>query len=290
MNPRPIPSSFGLAVAAAAAFAASSAAAADALRPLVGDPAHGAKLFEKHCKSRYVETGLGLFTSDAMNLLTDEELAARFGAGDCVTPEQKEKFDGSALGFLDRWDVVAFVRSLHMNLSDFFPSASRYVAKTYTIDKYGLDRIAKAASPLAKDKQSAAVFTFFKFPQEEGDLTYVPDDPILLDQLKPVNKVGYLVFLPIQYDGFSGEIGVAMDRDGVIAKMMVHPKAKGAGPLNDSLTKFTGLGRKGQSAPFTVGGGPKMKQLADAIFPLYLRAMETVTMYDREEKERTWAD
>lgn len=33
-----------------------------------------------------------------------------------------------------------------------------------------------------------------------------------------------------------------------------------------------------------------MEKLADDLFPTYLRAMETVTMYDRDEKERTWAD
>ena len=39
-----------------------------------------------------------------------------------------------------------------------------------------------------------------------------------------------------------------------------------------------------------IGGGKAMSKLADRIFPTYMRAMETVTMYDREERERTWAD
>jgi hypothetical protein len=271
-------------------LAAAPALAADAARPLVGDPIHGAKLFEEHCKSRYKTTGLGLFTSDAMNLITDDELYARVDEGDCVTEEQPAKFDADGLSYLDKWDMVAFMRTLHMNLSDFFPEASRYVAKTYTIDEYGLGRIAKAAEPLPEDEQSAAVFTFFDIEGEAGNLTYVPQDPIKLDQLEKDQKAGYLVFLPMEHDGFEGEVGIAMDPRGVIEKMMVHPDAEKAELLNTHLARFEGRGRKGQTQPFEVSGGRAVKRLAKVVFPLYLRAMETVTMYDREENERTWAD
>lgn len=269
---------------------AAPASAKEEMRPLVGDPAHGAKLFEKHCKSRYKATGLGLFTSDGMNLMTDAQLYARVGKGDCVTKEQKTPFTPDELSYLDKWDMVAFMRTLHMNLSDFFPQAGRYVSKVYTIDKFGLKRISDAGSSLKKNERSASVFTFFDFEGEEGNLTFVPQDPIKLDQLEKDQKAGYLVFLPMKHEGFEGELGLAMDGQGTITKLMVHPAAKGADRLNASLERFVGMGRKGQSTPFKVSGGQAMAKLAKVVFPTYLRAMETVTMYDREENERTWAD
>lgn len=275
---------------ATALGAPNRASAADEMRPLVGDPVHGRKLFQKHCQSRYTKTGIGLFTSDEMNLLTDDQLFNRISKGDCVTKEQKAKFDASKLSMLDKWDMTAFMRTLHMNLSDFFPQASRYVSKVYTIDKFGLKRIAKATRTLPKSQRSASVFTFFEFEGEAGNLTFVPQDPIKLDQLEKDQKLGYLVFLPMKHESFEGEVGIAMDARGVITKMMVHPEAPGADLLNGSLARFEGMGMKGQTLPFEVSGGKTMSALANTVFPLYLRAMETVTMYDREENDRTWAD
>ena len=145
-------------------------------------------------------------------------------------------------------------------------------------------------TPIFQEYGVEELFTFFDFDGEEGNLSYVPQDPILLDQLKKDKKSGYLVFLPFKTKGFEGEIGVAMDKGGAITSIAVHKKAKGADLLNKSLSRFKGLGKKGQSQPFKIGGGKQMAKLAKAVFPVYLRAMETVTMYDREENERTWAD
>lgn len=271
-------------------LAPTMAFAAEDARPLVGDPLNGAKLYEKHCRSRYKATGTDLFHSADMALMTDAALYAKVSSGSCVTDEQKEGFDASKLSYLEMWDMVAFMRTLHMNLSDFFPEAARYIAKVYTIDEHGLKRIAEAAKPLREEQHSAAVFTFFDFDEEKGNLTFVPQDPIKLDQLKKDKKTGYLVFLPMKYQDFQGEVGIAMDAQGVVKKMFVHPDAKGAELLNTSLARFEGMGRLGQSEPFKVSGGKQMAELSDAIFPVYLRAMESVTMYIRDERERTWAD
>lgn len=256
-------------------------------RPLMGDPVHGAKLFEELCKSRYVETGVALFDSAELALLTDAQLYARIGEGSCVTDEQPEPFDASKLDYLDKWDVLAFIRTLHLNLADFFPEASRYVSKVYTIDEFGLKRVAAAASPLPPEQRSAPVFTFYDFEGEQGNLRFVPQDPIQLDQLKRDKKSGYLVFLPLKHGEFQGEVGIGMDAQGVITKLMVHPDAPGAAGLNAALSDFTGQGRLGQSEAFRVKKHPA---LSKAIFPLYMRAMETVTMFIREERDRTWAD
>ncbi len=264
---------------------------------MVGDAINGKKLYSKECAACHGEagaggrTGIALTDSGRMNLIRNDQLFSELEKGEGLKKPKDHAF-GNKLHDLDIWDVVAYVRTLHMTLDEFFPKAARYISKEYEIDKFGLERI-KDASGLSlqgSDKKSA-VFTFFDFDGEEGNLAYVPQDPIKLDQLDKKKKSGYVVFLPFEDGGgFKGEIGVAMDAKGAITRLAVHENLKGAELLNKSLSRFEGMGQKGQKEKFKIGGGKPMEHLADKVFPTYLRAMESVTMYDREERERTWAD
>lgn len=277
----------------ASMFASSAALAAEA-PVLVGDPINGKKLYDKECAACHGDDGKGgrsgvaLTSSDRLNLIRDDQMYAQLKNGAGLKNPKEHSFE-KKLDYLQLFDVVAHVRTLHMTIGDFFPAASRYVSKVYEIDTHGLERIQNATGKALSDKK-AAVFTFFNFEGEEGNLEYVPQDPIKMDHLKKDKKSGYLVFLPFKTVGFDGELGVGMDGGGKITKLQVHPGAKGADLLNKSLSRFEGLGKKGQKEPFKVGGGKPMDDLAKDVFPTYLRAMETVTMYDREERERTWAD
>ena len=262
----------------------------------VGDPINGAKRYAAECAAchgddgRGGRTGVALTRADRLNLIRDDQMFQMIETG-AGLKKPKDHALGDKLKFLEIWDVVAHTRTLHMTMAEFFPSAARYVSKEYTIDKYGLQRLEENASlVLAAKDQGAAVFTMFDFEGEEGNLKFVPQDPILLDQLKKPNKAGYLVFLPFKTAGFEGEIGVAMDAAGVITRLAVHHSKPGAELLNKSLSRVEGMGKKGQKTPFKVSGGKDLAALAQDVFPAYLRAMETVTMYDREERERTWAD
>lgn len=280
----------------AALLLSSGAAVASDAPTLVGDPINGAKLYMQQCAAchgddgRGGRTGVALTNSSSLNLIRDNQMFRMIESGQGLK-KPKEHALKDKLAFLELWDTVAYTRTLHMTLGDFFPTAARYVSKEYTIDKYGLQRVEENGGVRLKaEDQTAPVFTFFEFDGEEGNLQYVPQDPIKLDQLKKDNKSGYLVFLPFKTKDFDGEIGVAMDSRGVITKLGVHSGKKGAELLNKSLSRFEGMGRKGQKTPFKVSGGKSMDALAKDVFPVYLRAMETVTMYDREERERTWAD
>jgi cytochrome c len=259
-----------------------------------GESINGKKLYSKECAPCHGDagtggrTGISLTDSGRMNLIPNERMFELIKSGAGLKKASDHKFDGK-LKFLDIWDVISYMRSLHMGFDEFFPQASRYVSKSYTIDNFGLERMEKATGKKLEDK-SAAVFTFFNFPGEEGHLQYVPQDPIKLDQLKKDKKAGYLVFMPFKSDGFDGELGIGMEPDGKMTVVKVLDQKKGADLLNKSLSRFRGLGKKGQKEPFKIGGGKPMEKLADDLYPVYLRAMETVTMYDREEAERTWAD
>jgi hypothetical protein len=263
-------------------------------RPWVGDPVNGKKLYARECAGCHGDDGTGgksgvsLRDSGRLNLVTDESMVAIINSGKGLKHNEGHKLQDK-LSFLDVWDVIAHVRSMHLMLSAFFPGASRYVAKVYAIDDHGLERIEKATGAKPKDA-SAACFTFFTFPDEPGRLSFVPPDPIQLDQLKKPLKTGYLVFLPFETEGYKGEAGIGMDKDGKITKLAVHAGTSGADLMNKTLSRFVGLGKKGQKEPFKVGGGKTVDRVQKDVFALYERAMETATMYDREENERNWAD
>lgn len=269
-------------------------AQAEELALWVGDPESGKKLYGKECASCHGadadggRSAISLRDSGRLNLLRNEQLFGMIESGKGLKKPGEHQFKRQ-LSFLETWDVVQHVRGQHLVIQSFFPEASRYVAKVYQIDNHGLERIKAATGKKAK-LEKAAVFTFFNFEGEEGNLSYVPDDPIRLDELKKDKKAGYLTFVPFKTTGFDGELGIAMDKDGVITKLAVHQKDQKAELLNKSLSRFTGLGRKGQKEFFKVAGGKQVADLAADVFPLYLVAMESATMYDREETERTWAD
>lgn len=192
------------------------------------------------------------------------------------------------LPFLDRWDVVAAVRDKHLSLARFFPGASRYVAKKYAIDKHGLGRI-REATKAKLPAFEAVVYTFFTFPDEEGQLRYVPQDPIQLDALKRDKKRGYLVFVPLALAGGPAkELAVAMDAAGVIRALAVNDRGPEGAALNARLAQFVGQGKKGLRTPLKAKRADAA--LGKAAYLAYLTAMESATMFDREERERTWAD
>ncbi len=272
-----------------------SLAEAEEANVLVGDPINGRKLYQSTCASCHGDGGMGgpsglaLTSANRLNLLRDEQLYAIIRTGEGTKDPSKHAFKDQ-LEFLDIWDIVAHTRTLHMNLDAFFPDSSRYISKIYQIDENGLKRI-EAATGKRPQQTRAAVFTFFRFEGEEGHLTYVPQDPILLDQLEKRNKVGYLVFLPFDVPGFTGqEIGIGMDSRGVITKLAVDERLPGADAINATLVRLTGQGRLGLRDRFRVKGPAKVRAMATKVYPVYQRAMETVTQYVVEERERTWAD
>lgn len=272
----------------------SAAALAQDERPAVGDPRNGAKLYARECAACHGDGGKGgrsgvaLTDSSRMNLLRDEQMFESIKSGAGVKKEKDHRFD-KKLDFLETWDVVAYVDTLHIELGTLFGEATHYVAKEYEVDEHGSKRYEEAIGKALSDKK-ASVFTFFKKDGFDADLNYVPQDPIKLDQLKKKEKIGYLVFMPFKTTGFDGELGVAMDATGKIKKLAVHTSAPNAELLNKSLSRFEGLGKKGSKEPLKPGGDKTMATLAADVFPAYMKAQEAATMYDRDENERTWAD
>jgi len=264
---------------------AGRAEAADVL--LVGDPLNGKKLYQNTCSACHGEggsggrTGIALTDSGRMNLIRNDQMFGQIEKGEGLKKPKDHAFS-KELKYLDTWDVIAYVRTLHMTLDQFFPQAGRYVSKEYTIDKFGLDRIKEAAGlALQGNDQKGAVFTFFDFEGEAGNLSYVPQDPIRLDHLKKKFKAGYLVFLPFEDgNGFKGEIGVAMDPKGVITKIAVEPKG-GSGLAREefaigALDMLGEIKANDKGAPFFQRGVTEYPMIGDAVSAITQRELRLI--------------
>ncbi|MBK8009858.1 MAG: hypothetical protein IPK13_00790 [Deltaproteobacteria bacterium] len=262
----------------------------------VGDRVNGRGLYMTACASCHGETGDGgaskiaLTRSGRMGLLSDAAMFAMISTGEGLKKPAEHRF-GDRLEYLETFDVIAYVRAGTMSVGEFFPEAARYLGKEYTIDEFGLTRIKEATGKaLSPEEAQASVFTMFRIEGEDGNLRYVPQDPIQLDALKKDLKIGYLVFLPFRVGPFSGEIGVAMDAAGVITGLRAQDgHAQDAVELNKKLAQFVGMGKKGQRDRFKAPARTSV-EVSNAVFQSYMQAMESATMYDREEKDRTWAD
>lgn len=252
-----------------------------AVQTFVGDPIHGRTRFVELCGAPAARSA---FDAAELNAVLDPQLHDQFMAGKC--PGQ-ETFDADQVDFLSAWDMVAFVRTRVMPLSQFFPDASRYIHKVYTVDEFGEKRL-KASLGRVPQNLTARVYTFFDFEGEKGNLTYVPQDPILLDQLGRDQKVGYLVFVPFSSSGVTGQLAIAMDQDGVVKSLALHRTVEGAEALNERLAQFVGQGSLRNQDKFDPGRNKDLRSLAEALYAPYLFAKEAVTMFVREERDRTW--
>ncbi|MHB8419722.1 MAG: c-type cytochrome [Myxococcales bacterium] len=280
------------AFALVAAFLASGAALADA--PVLGDAAHGAALFHAHCASCHGADGRATGTLSGhpahrpaslrapsfLATRSDDDLIQAVRKGSSAGMPSFPRFPG-----LDLWDVLAFLRQGEIAITDFFPSAALFTAKAYTLDENAKGRAEQAIGrPLTAAESTLAVLAFYG--QGSGGPQRVGQDPVSLDKLKPREKDGYLVFLDLpRGDGKgSASYGVALAKDGHILRIATKD-----GP-DRGYQPFLGLGHKGQDVLLKPKGKripPKVEADFDQAF---VRALEAVTMFDKEERDRHWAD
>ncbi|MEM1022523.1 MAG: hypothetical protein AAGD10_07680 [Myxococcota bacterium] len=249
-----------------------------------GDPIHGRTLFSKYCGA---DAARATLSAADMTAIQDGALQAAFGQGQCV--DSAKTFSGADVDFLSAWDMVAFVRTRHLGLADFFPEAARYLLKEYTIDNFGEDRLKENLGRLPSDR-THPVYTMYDFEGEKGRLAFVPQDPLLIDELERDKKLGYLVFLSMETPHGRAEVGIAVDAKGVVRSAQVHRTEKEAEKVNAALAVFEGQGRLGGPGKFEAPRRSPATAYVDAFREAYLLAMESVTMFVREERDRTWSN
>jgi len=249
-----------------------------------GDFIHGRSLFARHCGA---EAARATLSAAEMTAILDPSLHAAFSQGKCV--DSAKTFAPEEVDFLSAWDMVAFVRTRHLRVSDFFPEAARYLLKEYTIDKFGEKRLKQNLGQLPADR-THMVFTLYDFEGEKGQLNFVPQDPLLIDELEKDDKLGYLVFLPMDTPHGRTEVGIAVDDEGTVRAARVHRTEDEAEKINAALSVFEGQGRLGGPGQFDAPRRSAAKNYIDDFREAYLLAMESVTMFIREERDRTWSN
>lgn len=309
-----------------AALVAATAFAAPAPRAVSGDVARGASLFRLHCASCHGLDARGdgplapQLGAPAPTNLRDVAFLMQRGDDDLEKAiAQGGKAKGSftmpafagQLGILDIWDLVAFVRDGQPSVGEYFPAAARFTAKAYTFDADGTRRLEAALGKLAADEGQVVLVTAFGGDKVEGDEpAYVPHDPRLLDALKPKQKLGYLAFATVALPGAGTvPLTIALEKSGAIARLKakldgVPEKERAA--LEKALSGLVGQGGKASpyqelktpaaaaaekaKKPAPKKDDPKAVELAKAVSRAYLRAVEAAVQFDKEERERHWAD
>jgi hypothetical protein len=277
---------------ALAACLASSTALADA--PLLGDVAHGATLFKAYCASCHGADGRAqgslsgspahrprsLRAPSFLATHSDDDLIAAIRQGSAAGMPSFPRFPQ-----LDLWDVLAFLRQGEIQVTDFFPDAAFFMAKPYTLDKDAKARVEEAIGrSLSEAESTLAVLAFYG--QGHGGPQRVGLDPVSLDKLKPKDKDGYLVFLELpRGDGRgSASYGVAMGKDGHILRIAT------ASGSDRGYAPFVGLGHKGRDVLLKPKGKRIPPKVEAEFGRAFVRALEAVTMFDKEERDRHWAD
>ncbi len=265
--------------------------------PLLGDIGHGRALFAAYCASCHGTDGraqgdlpghppvrpVSLRSSALLAIRSDDQLMASILHG---TPKGMPAYP--RFPALDLWDVVAFLRQGELRVTDFFPEAAFFTGKAYPLDDDAKQRIADA---LGEDPSAAAAtLTVLGFyGHSEMGPQAVAQDPVSLDRLKPRDKIGYLVFVDLPKGSGSATYGIALGRDGRILKIASEEGL--ATPSSDrAYQPFVGLGHKGKDVLLHPKGKRVPPRLEKAFGRAFVRVLEALTMYDKEERDRHWAD
>jgi mono/diheme cytochrome c family protein len=194
------------------------------------------------------------------------------------------------LNGLEIEDILTYLRHGALNVTDFFPTAQYFIAKTYTMDAKAQARVQQYSGQSVPAGQSTiSVVTFYGEGNPKGP-EFVPQDPVQLDKLSPKDRKGYLVFVDLPEGKSHATVGIAMSRDGNIKAIHSEP-----GLTNPSVDKmyqgYVGQGLKHDAEPLHVKGkGAASASEEKALNLAYGRAIEGVQAADADEKDRHWAD
>jgi mono/diheme cytochrome c family protein len=195
---------------------------------------------------------------------------------------------GKGYNDLDIWDIIAYLRSLHIKIDNFFPNAAYYIAKDYRIASLGKERIEKAIKEkVDESEETVTVYTVFRSDKPHiGGAEYIPQDPNKMDILKKPLKLGYLVFFNVK-SMQNIQVGIAFDPSGKIIKILPSDISQ-MGTYGKYLSQFSGQGKRGKYEVFKLKNVPE-KMLIE-LYKDYLIALEASFVYEKEEKDRTWME
>lgn len=306
----------GLLGAAVLGTVPAAAAGQDEGVPFVGDVTNGTRLYRVHCAVCHGFKGTGkgpalstLKTQPAdhadgslMNAL-DNQLVFRAIQMGCrgvgcagAMPAFADEIDK-----LSTWDLVAFLRTLHLPLAAFFPRVDQYLVKSYTIGQVGdrdfkegqKERLKKVLKKMPAGKDlTQTVFTLFRANRRRSSPELVSQEPRELAKLNKGNKIGYVLFMTLEGPrGREVPVGLGLDTDYEITKLVATVDDPGvAGEYNSRLEKYVGMGKRGRLPDFDISNDKVGRIFDRAVTRVYMLAVEAANAYELEERERSWAD
>jgi mono/diheme cytochrome c family protein len=294
------------------------AAAQPAPEPLRGDARNGARRYQLHCAACHGQgadgkgplgAGLSPKPSDLRDAAwlwskTEDEIAAFIGGA--AAPKGGPPMHGRGLTALDVRDVLAWLQEPVPMVRDFFAGGSDYIAHRHVIDQFGLERAENVlGKPLADGEQVIMIYTVFK-PDEPAEgqakpalparARLIPELPIKLYEAKPRRKIGFLGFVPLELEGGTIQVGLAMNRMMKVFEIKTvpagDPKTEALRQkLDPVIRSYVGMGGRAEKNPVAPGKGMKATpDLQKAMEKAYVRVLEGAAMYEKEERDRFWAD
>jgi len=207
---------------------------------------------------------------------------------------------GDDLNKLETWDLVAYLRSLHMPLAAFFPEVDQYLVKTYHIGQVGnrdfkegqMERLKKVLKKVQPKELVQTVFTLFRSQRRRASPELVPQEPRELAKLRKDDKIGYVLFMELAGPrGRRVPVGLALDDGYSIVKLVAAVREPGlAGEYDRRFEKYVGLGKRGDLPDFKISKDKVGKFFDQAVTRIYMIAVEAANAYEMEERERSWAD
>ncbi|MFA6033336.1 MAG: cytochrome c [Myxococcota bacterium] len=267
----------------------------------MGDVAAGEKIYKVNCASchgfggggdgvaasKFIPRPVSHRNPDVMGSLDDSMVFKVVREGDKATGSVSAMPAFLAgVNELDVWDLIAYLRTMHLRIDAFIPGGAYFITKSYRV--MSPERIQKAVGEaLTPEEEELKVFTVFRSPGYGGNAQFVPYEPGKIDHLKKNFKLGYLAFVKVPGPKGPVEVGLAMDPAGRILKVLPAeqnvPK-----DIAKFFTKFEGLGKRGKYEMWKVPGMDA--GVTKEFYKQYLRMLEAVFMFEKEEKERTWMD
>jgi len=304
----------GLLIALLVSVLAISAIADEDGLPFVGDATNGTRLYQIHCAVCHGFDGLGKGAA----LATLKVKPANHRNGSLMNArDNKMLFDVIQLGCqgtgckgampkftklskLDTWDIIAYLRSLHMSLAVFFPKLDQYLVKQYTIGKIGkaefkegqLERLEDALGKIDPAELTQTVYTLFRANRRKPSPELVPQQPRQLAKLQKENKIGYVFFMTLKGPrGRKVPIGLGLDSGYTIIKLVTTLTDPGLrGEYNSRFEKYIGQGQRGKKPDFNFSKDKVGKIFDKAVTRIYMLATEAGNAYEFDERERSWAD
>lgn len=255
-------------------------ALADDEAVLVGDPFHGARLFKKAAGSEVAKVD-GAW----LNRFDDGTAIKQLATGKNGFPRIKGDNE------LNRWDVLAYLRGRNADLETLVPGASHALLSSGELDQHAEDRLKdRAGVKAAAGDKDGAVFVLFDLDGDKAsDLARVSEkDNKRRDKLKPDQKVGYVVFMPLRgLRGGGHEAAIALNVDMEITAVEVRaPDGTAPDDLNQAAKRFVGRGGRAKyQALKAAGAGKAMRELEKPLSDAFLVGAERIYMFEVKERD-----